>query len=72
MNLFEIEIGRKYKCDCQDGQYFATVKEKRDGVIGVVLGDKVGKIDDPGDLEQIPVRFTHSPRGGRNLGIPSR
>ena len=52
MNLFEIEIGRKYKCDCQDGQYFATVKEKRDGVIGVVLGDKVGKIDDPGDLDQ--------------------
>ena len=41
MNLFEIEIGRKYKCDRQDGQYFATVKEKRDGLIGVVLGNKV-------------------------------
>jgi hypothetical protein len=52
MNLFEIEIGRKYKCDRQDGQYFATVKEKRDGAIGVMLGDKVGKIDDPGDLDQ--------------------
>jgi hypothetical protein len=25
MNLFEIEIGRKYKCDRNGGQYFATV-----------------------------------------------
>jgi len=50
MNLFEIEIGRKYKCDRQDGQYFATVKEKRDGSIGVVLGDKVEK---DGDLDPI-------------------
>jgi hypothetical protein len=49
MNLFEIEIGRKYKCDRRDGQYFATVKEKRDGSIGVVLGDKVGMGGDPGD-----------------------
>ena len=49
MNLFEIEIGRKYKCDRLDGQYFATVKEKRDGRIGVVLGDKVGMDGDPGD-----------------------
>jgi hypothetical protein len=45
MNLFEIEIGRTYKCDHQDGQYFVTVKEKRDGRIGVVLGDKVGAGD---------------------------
>ena len=42
MNLFGIEIGRKYKCDCSDGQHFGTVKEKRDGRIGVVMGDKVG------------------------------
>jgi hypothetical protein len=42
MNLFEIEIGRRYKCDQKDGQYFVTVKEKKDGIIGVVLGEKVG------------------------------
>jgi hypothetical protein len=42
MNLFEIEIGRRYKCDQKDGQYFVTVKEKQDGRIGVVLGEKVG------------------------------
>jgi hypothetical protein len=49
MKLFEIEIGRRYKCDQKDGQYFATVKEKRDGRIGVVLGDKVGADSDPGE-----------------------
>jgi hypothetical protein len=49
MNLFEIEIGRRYKCDQKDGQYFATVKEKQDGTIGVVLGEKVGAAGDPGD-----------------------
>jgi hypothetical protein len=42
MNLFEIEIGRSYKCDRYDGQYFGTVKEKRDGQIGLVVGDNVG------------------------------
>jgi hypothetical protein len=47
MNLFEIEIGRRYKCDQKDGRYFATVKEKRDGAIGVILGAKVGAGGDP-------------------------
>jgi hypothetical protein len=42
MNLFEIEIGRRYKCDLHGVQYFGTVKEKRDGSIGVALGNKVG------------------------------
>ncbi len=37
MNLFEIEIGRSYKCDRKDGQYIATVKHKQDGQIGVAL-----------------------------------
>jgi hypothetical protein len=45
MKLFEIEIGRKYKCDRLGNQYFGIVKEKRDGRIGVVLGSRVG-IDD--------------------------
>jgi hypothetical protein len=49
MNLFEIEIGRSYKCDDKDGQYFGTVKEKQDGQIGVVLGSKVGDESDPAD-----------------------
>jgi hypothetical protein len=42
MNLFEIEIGRRYKYHHRDGQYFVTVKEKKDGRIGVVLEEKVG------------------------------
>jgi hypothetical protein len=42
MKLFEIEIGRSYKCDQTDGQYVATVKEKQDGRIGVALRNEVG------------------------------
>jgi hypothetical protein len=49
MNLFEIEIRRKYKCDLRHGQCFGTVKAKQDGRIGVVLGEKVGAAGDPGD-----------------------
>jgi hypothetical protein len=49
MNLFEIETGRSYKCDRPDGQYFGTVKEKQDGQIGVVLGNKVGTDTHPNE-----------------------
>jgi hypothetical protein len=49
MNLFEIEIGRRYKYHRRDGEYFVTVKEKQDGRIGVVLGEKVGAADDQVD-----------------------
>jgi hypothetical protein len=52
MKLFEIEIGRNYKCDFGHGQCFGTVKEKQDGRIGVVLGEKVeagGDFSNPGD-----------------------
>jgi hypothetical protein len=45
VKLFEIEIGRSYKCDLYEGQYLGTVKGKRDGHIGVVLGGKVGTPD---------------------------
>jgi hypothetical protein len=38
MKLFEIEIGRSYKCDRFGKQHHCIVKEKRDGRIGVVLG----------------------------------
>jgi hypothetical protein len=47
MKLFEIEIGRGYKCDWKDGQYFATVKQNQDGRIGVALGNKVGSGSGP-------------------------
>jgi hypothetical protein len=49
MKLFEIEIGRSYKCDRKDGQYVATVKEKQDGRVGVALRNEVGIGGDPGD-----------------------
>jgi hypothetical protein len=57
MNLFEIEIGRRYKCDLYGGQYFGTVKEKRDGRIGVALGNRVGTDDDPRDRPGIGNSF---------------
>jgi hypothetical protein len=47
MNLFEIEIGRSYKCDREDGQHLATVKHKQDGQIGVALHNEVGSASDP-------------------------
>jgi hypothetical protein len=49
MDLSEIIIGQKYQCDYRDGQYFAFVKEKKDGRVGVQLTDKVGGDGDPGD-----------------------
>jgi hypothetical protein len=49
MNLFEIEIGRRYKYHHRNGQYFVTVKAKQDGRIGVVLEEEVGAAGDPGD-----------------------
>jgi hypothetical protein len=49
MKLFEIEIGRSYKCHWKDGQYLATVKEKQEGRIGVALGNKVVSGSDPAE-----------------------
>jgi hypothetical protein len=49
MDLSEIIIGQKCKCDYGDGQYFAFVKEKKDGRVGVQLTDKVEGDGDPGD-----------------------
>jgi len=49
MELSDIIIGRKYKCDYGDGQYFAIVKEKKGGRVGVQLADKVGADSDPAD-----------------------
>jgi hypothetical protein len=50
MKVFEIEIGRSYKCDRKDGQYVATVKEKQDGRIGVALRNELEIGSDPGEL----------------------
>jgi hypothetical protein len=52
MNLFEIEIGRRYKYHHRNGQYFVTVKEKWDGRIGVVLEEKVGSGADAAENEK--------------------
>jgi hypothetical protein len=49
LKLFEIEIGRSYKCDRKDGQYVATVKEKQDGRIGVALRNEVEIGSDPSE-----------------------
>jgi hypothetical protein len=49
MDYSDIEIGQKYKCDYQGDQYFGSVREKKDGRIGVMLADRVGEDGDPGD-----------------------
>lgn len=50
MKLFEIEIGRNYRCDGIGGQYVATVKEKQDGRIGLALHNEVESRSDHGML----------------------
>ena len=50
MKLFEIEIGRNYKCDRKGGQYVATVKEKQDGGIGVA---QYSEVESGSDLGQV-------------------
>jgi hypothetical protein len=49
MDPSEIIIGQKYKCDYDGSQYFAIVKEKKNGRVKVQLTDKVGSDGDPGD-----------------------
>jgi hypothetical protein len=49
MDLSEIIVGQKYKCDYGDGQYFAFVKGKKGGRVQVQLTDKVGADGDAGD-----------------------
>ena len=50
MKLFEIEIGRNYKCDRKDGQYVPTVKEKQHGRIGVAQHSDVESGSDAGQV----------------------
>jgi hypothetical protein len=49
MELDDVEIGEKYRCDYKGAQYFATVAGKDDKVVRVTLGDVVNKDGDPGD-----------------------
>jgi hypothetical protein len=49
MELDDIEIGQKYRCDYKGAQYFATVVNKDDKEFSVTLGDIVNEDGDPGD-----------------------
>jgi hypothetical protein len=49
MELDDIEIGKKYRCDYKGAQYFATVVGKDDKGVWVTLGDIINQDGDPGD-----------------------
>ena len=49
MELNDIEIGQKYRCDYKGAQYFATVVSKDHNGVWVTLGDIVNEDGDPGD-----------------------
>jgi hypothetical protein len=52
MELDDIEIGAKYRCDYKGAQYFATVASKDEKGVHVTLGDIVNDDGDPGDPTQ--------------------
>jgi Apea-like HEPN len=49
MELDDVEIGQKYRCDYKGAQYFATVVSKDNKDVCVTLGDIVSEDGDPGD-----------------------
>jgi hypothetical protein len=49
MNLEEVQIGKKYRCDWEGHQYFATVLRKQSGRVLVSLGDRINAQGDPDD-----------------------
>jgi hypothetical protein len=49
MELHDIEVGRKYRCDHGSAQYFATVVSKKESDVCVTLGDIVNEDGDAGD-----------------------
>jgi len=49
MELNDIEIGQKYRCDYKGAQYFATVVSNDHKGVWVTLGDIVNEDGDPGD-----------------------
>ncbi|MBV9113100.1 MAG: hypothetical protein JOY67_09790 [Hyphomicrobiales bacterium] len=51
MNSEEVEIGKTYRCDWEDGrQYFATVLQKNDQRVLVSVGNKVNADGDADDV----------------------
>lgn len=49
MEIDDIEIGCKYRCEYRGKRYFASVISKSDTDVLVTLGDAVNEDDDPGD-----------------------
>ena len=49
MQLNDIEVGHKYRCEYRGATYFATVVDKTDKDVSVTLGDMVNADGDPGD-----------------------
>jgi hypothetical protein len=49
MELDDVKIGEKYRCDYKGAQYFSTVVSKNEKDVGVKLGDIVNEDGDPGD-----------------------
>jgi hypothetical protein len=49
MELDDVEIGQKYRCEYKGAEYFATVISKGEKDVRVTLGDVVNKDGDPGD-----------------------
>jgi hypothetical protein len=49
MELDDVEVGGKYRCDYNGAQYFATVVSKGEKDVCVTLGDIVNRDGDPGD-----------------------
>jgi hypothetical protein len=53
MELDDIEIGKKYRCDYNSSQYFATLISKEDNDVCLTLGDIVNKDGDPGNPTEV-------------------
>jgi hypothetical protein len=49
MELDDVQIGQKYRCDYKGAQYFATVVSKDNKDVCVTLGDIVNEDGDPDD-----------------------
>jgi hypothetical protein len=49
MEIDDVEIGKRYRCDYKGAQYFATVVSKDGKDVAVKLGDIVNRDGDPGD-----------------------
>lgn len=48
MNISDIEVGAKYKCDYNGAKFFTVVIEKNSARVRVRLGDKIDEAGDAG------------------------